>query len=179
MPKSVTIDGSNNEELSQLLMKSCNLGTMDSVLVFHVEKAEFTKGALLHAYAQRQPASVHSTCKFRQIWCHVLCAVCPSSCTLQGLTFQMFACRPVKYFRMVVMVPATLNKLILRGLKPTGKDLAPLARLTLQVKAHAIESCLTSPLAQLPAPRTFVGVFSQTSRPSTPSLPMYQQYLKT
>ena len=100
-----------------------------------------------------------STCKFRQIWCHVVCAVCPLSCTLQGLTFQMFACRPVEYFRMVVMVPATLNKLILRGLKPTGKDLAPLARLTSQVKAHAIESCLTSPLAQLPALRCFVGCF--------------------
>ena len=60
---------------------------------------------------------------------------------------------------MVVMLPATLNKLILRRLKLTGKDLAPLARLT-QVKALAIESCLTTPLPQLPGLTCFYWVFS-------------------
>ena len=59
---------------------------------------------------------------------------------------------------MLALVPASITKLLLRGYELFEKDLAPLARLT-QLKVLGTDSCLTSPLPQLPALTKFVGRF--------------------
>ena len=86
------------------------------------------------------------------------------SCTWQGLTFHVSACRPAEYYPALALLPATLTKLTLfggqepPGLKLLGTDVAPLARLT-QLKELKINPFLTSPLPQLPALTYFVGCF--------------------